>query len=351
MQAHIDAINSTGGINGHPVKLVVCSDQGDANQARTCANDAASNSNIVATVFTFSSWDDTIDPIVVQAGLPQIAVDPQGANDLSTCTVCFAFWGGGITDSVGAATLLHTYDNVNKVNYAFINVPVAQTEVGYGKQTFLQIVPNGSVTVQYIPPTAADMSQYVEASKSAEGVAIVLPPAQLISFLNTAKSLGITTKYSTLGVFITPTLLQQGGQLLDGAVVAQDTAPPTSDVAGAKEYRADIAKYAPAGTATNDQTALDGWIAVKAFGDVAKTIKGSVTRASVLAAMNSLKNYTGLGGLIPPFSTDVKFTGLGGVAPRLLNPTLYPVRLQNGVEVSLSPDFYNPFTGKSVPAS
>ena len=38
-----NAINASGGINGHPLKIVDCDDQGNSNQATQCAQQATSN--------------------------------------------------------------------------------------------------------------------------------------------------------------------------------------------------------------------------------------------------------------------------------------------------------------------
>jgi len=166
-----------------------------------------------------------------------------------------------------------------------------------------------------------------------------------VSWMQTANSLGIHVKYSFIGAGLTPTLLQQGGSLFDGALAELDIAPPNSDVAGAKEYRADIAKYAP-GTVI-DTSGMYGWMAIKAFGDVAKTINGAVTRASVLAAMSG---FAELHRPRRPHSAVLDEQHIHwsrGKAPRMFNPTLYPVRLQGGVEMPLGAGFLNPFHRKN----
>ena len=229
-------------------------------------------------------------------------------------------------------------------------VPVCPTEVGYGKTSFLQLVPGGTVLTQETPFATADLSAAVEAFKSVGGVALLTGGSQLLGWFKTANSLGLSPKYAILGTTLTPDLIAQGGSLFNNALLTLDTAPPTSNVKGAVEYRADLAKYAPSGTVI-DQNGMYGWMGVKAFSDVARTIKGTVTRESVMKAFSDLVDYTGFDGLIPSYSTNKTFTGLNGAAPRLFNPTLYPARLVNGVQTSLGTNFYNPFTGQSVPPS
>ena len=148
------------------------------------------------------------------------------------------------------------------------------------------------------------------------------------------------------GDCVTPHDISQVGDLLNGALVATSTAPPDSDTPGAVAYRADVAKYAP-GT-TIDQSAMYGWMSAKFFGDIANGVSGPLTRASLLAALRNVDNYTGFEGLIPPYSTTHKFTGLGGTLPYLYNVDLAPARVQNGKFVRIGSSFIDPFTGKTT---
>jgi branched-chain amino acid transport system substrate-binding protein len=343
IRARLDAINAAGGIHGRPVKLIFCPDNGDPNQSRTCANQAVSNPNVVATVFVFSNNDNVTVPIFTSAGLPEIAIDPQGSSDLN-CSVCFPMWGGGYSDTVGLGTLLHTYEGVNKIDMEIPTVPVAQAEMSAAKNGFLAINPSGNVKTQFVPLTVANYAPYVEATRGYDGTALFTGGSQLAAWVKQASSLGIKMKWGVLGISVTPQLLSQVGSDLNGAMIALDTAPPDSNVPGAVAYRADVAKYAP-GT-TIDQNAMYGWMAAKFFGDIANGINGPVTRASVLAALRNVNNYTGLGGLIPPYSTTHKFTGLNGTAPSLYNVDLVPTRLVNGKFVRIGTGFIDPFTGQ-----
>jgi branched-chain amino acid transport system substrate-binding protein len=345
IQAHFDAVNAAGGIDGRPVKLIECHDQGDPNQSRTCADQAAANKNVVATVFTWSNNDNIIDPILEAAGMAQAGIDPQGSSDL-TCSVCFPFFGGGISDTIALGTLLHLYEGVDKLAMMIPNVPVAQAEENQAKAAFLALDPQGSVKEQFLPLTVANYDPYVAATEGYQGTALFDTTAADTAWLKTAHSLGIKMHYGVIGEGITPEFLQQGGSLLNGTVVSEDTEAPTSNVPGAVLYRSEVAKYAP-GTAPL-QFGLLGWMSAKFFTDIATTISGPITRASVLAAMRNVTNYTGFGGLIGPYTTSKKSTILGGTAPDLYNTNVVPTDIQNGKEQTLSSGFLDPFTGKII---
>jgi ABC-type branched-subunit amino acid transport system substrate-binding protein len=342
----LDLVNASGGIDGHPVKLIMCYDQGDPNTSRTCADNAVSNPDVVATVAVFSNNDDIIDPIMEKAGIAQIGIDPQGATD-PTCDVCFAFDGGGISDTVGLAAELHVFDGANKIDLEIPTVPVAQAEMGDAKRTLLAVDPGAQIQEQFVAFTVADYDPYVEASAGYQATALFTGGSQLVSWVKTAHSLGIKMDFGVLGCCITPQDIQETGGLLNGALVAADTAPPTSNVAGAVLYRSIVSKYAPKGTVI-DQSGMYGWMSAKLFADVAKSITGPVTRVSLLAALRKLNGYTGFDGLIAPYTTTVKNTAMGGTIPDLYNTNLVPVRLEDGVEQVVSKGYMNVFTGKII---
>ena len=178
IKARLDAINAAGGVHGHPVKLIQCLDHGDPNQSRTCANQAVSNPNVLGTVFVFSNNDNVIDPIMEAAGMPQIGIDPQGSDD-PKCNVCFAFDGGGLSDTAGIGTVLHVYEGVNKIDMEIPQVPVAQAEMTVAKNNFLSVNPTGSVKEQFVPLTVANYAPYVEATRGYDGTALFTAGPQL----------------------------------------------------------------------------------------------------------------------------------------------------------------------------
>lgn len=345
IQAEFDAVNAAGGIDGHPVKLITCLDHADPNQARTCANQAVGNAKIVATLDDNSNEYQIVNPIMEAAHLAQIGPYVHGTEVLQ-CSVCFPISGGGVVDTAAMGLMLHTIYHANSLDLAIPSVPDAQVALNQNKQLFLSLVPKGKVGEQVFPLTVADYSPYVAAAKGYDGTELLAGGPVVISWLNTAKSEGVTSHYSMLAVATTPQVLSQGGSLLNGVLVPTDTRLPTSNVPGAKLYRSEVQKYAP-GTLI-DQGALYGWMAAKMFTDVAKTIKGPITRASVLNAMRHITNYTGLGGLIPPYSTTTKFTGFGGQAPYLFDPYAFPVKIENGKLVEIGNTFINPFNGQTL---
>jgi hypothetical protein len=98
-------------------------------------------------------------------------------------------------------------------------------------------------------------------------------------------------------------------------------------------------KYVP--SATRDSLSIEAWTSVKMFAAAADSVKGNITRASVLGAMKKLRNYSS-GGIIPPYSTNVPWAGLGGSSPRVFNPNVVICKSNVKGQLTAVGGFYNP---------
>jgi ABC-type branched-subunit amino acid transport system substrate-binding protein len=76
MQAAIDYYNSTGGLDGHKIKLTICNDDGTPSVAGTCARQAVSGHD-VAVLGSYSEEAATIVPILKSAHIAYIGATAQ----------------------------------------------------------------------------------------------------------------------------------------------------------------------------------------------------------------------------------------------------------------------------------
>lgn len=84
-EIYIEQCNAEGGINGHPVELVVYDDKGDAKEALNVANLIASDPTILAVIGSQASSPSlAAAPVFQEAGIPMIS--PQAAHP-DFCTV------------------------------------------------------------------------------------------------------------------------------------------------------------------------------------------------------------------------------------------------------------------------
>src|SRR6266540_3557454 len=86
-QLGVDAVNSSGGINGHPLQLKTCPVNLDLNKAAGCAREAVADPSVIAANVWIGQPEAVLDTWV-KAGLPVIGDYPLTLANFS-CKVCF----------------------------------------------------------------------------------------------------------------------------------------------------------------------------------------------------------------------------------------------------------------------
>ena len=76
-QAFFRALNDSGGLGGHPVRVIVCDDSGDGGDNQTCVHQLIGQDHVVALVAT-TSMDYAGAPYVSAQGVPDIGGQPIG---------------------------------------------------------------------------------------------------------------------------------------------------------------------------------------------------------------------------------------------------------------------------------
>jgi ABC-type branched-subunit amino acid transport system substrate-binding protein len=191
-----------------------------------------------------------------------------------------------------------------------------------------------------VSPTAGDLSAAVAKAdqSSPDGIVLFAGQAQANSFVKAARQQGVTTPIVISAGTESESAVQQ--QLGGGQNLYFDTFFNHSG----RFYDAFLSQWQAAGNSPSlaDDFAINGWLSVTMFADVARTLP-TVTRASVLHAYSQLSNYS-TDGLTPLLSFDKSGTALGGQAPRVINPTIGLLQYQNGTFVPAADGkFTNPF--------
>jgi ABC-type branched-subunit amino acid transport system substrate-binding protein len=338
IQAAIRYVNAHGGIKGRPLAAQECVDNNDPNLAAACATKAASNASIIASVDQTTLQGAVVDPVFEQAGLPAVGANAFVPADFNAPDVFATDIGGlGGLGAVAAATdLLHA----KKIGFVYVQSPAAATEVALLNSVVLGPRHLPPVTAVGVSPTAGDLSAAVaKADQGSPGAIIIYTgQAQANSFVKAARQQGVTTPIIIFASLETPSAVQQ--QLGGG----QDLYFCTSFTHSGPFYNAFVSQWQAAGNSPSltDEFAINGWLSVTMFAQVARTLP-TVTRASVQAAFGKLSNYS-TGGMLPPLSFDKPGTALAGKAPRVVNPTMGLAQYQNGTFVPIAGGaFTNPF--------
>jgi ABC-type branched-subunit amino acid transport system substrate-binding protein len=339
IQAAIKYVNAHGGIKGRPLAARECVDNNDPNLATACATNAADNASVIASVGQTTVAGASVDPVFQHAGLPAVGANSFVSADFNSPVIFTPTIGGlsGLGAVAAATDLLHA----RKVSFVYGQGPASATEIALINSAVLAPRKLPDVNGVGVPITAGDLSAAVAKANQGSPGAIVMytGQAQANSFVKAARQQGVTTPIIIAASVETPSAVQQ--QLGGGANVYFYTSFRHSG----PFYSAFLSRWQASGNSPSltDDFAINGWLSVTMFADVARTLP-TVTRASVLAAFSRLSNYS-TDGLLPPLSFDKPGTALGGNAPRIINPTMGLSQYQNGTFAPYAGGtFTNPFT-------
>jgi branched-chain amino acid transport system substrate-binding protein len=336
-QAAAAAVNASGGINGHPLVVSSCDAGSGASvtQAVTCGRNLVSSSAL-AEVGDFEIDQDQVNSVLLAAGVPNIGPPPDGQSVLSSSN---SF---PLSGSEAAALSIPLADaGAKKIWVAYVNSPEAAAALPFTKAVLAMSHPATTV-LGGIPVdiTTTDLTPDVTKGASGDGVAMAMIPAQLASWLTAAKQASATQKLSASASALLPSTLKALGSNANGLLVDSGLPFVTSSEPGVVKFRAEMAQYAP-GQALDD-ISINAWLGTWAFAQVARTISGPVTRASVLSAFSHLTDFNVFGMLPAGFTTTKPFAfpGLG----RLFNTETVTGVVKNGQLVQTSAGYVPVFT-------
>jgi ABC-type branched-subunit amino acid transport system substrate-binding protein len=284
-QAAADAINSAGGINGHKIELTFCNSKGDVNQAMTCARQAVSGHD-VAVIGQTDFFDPQTMPILENAGIPDIGVYSGGATIDGTSPISFPLNAGNF-GAYSALPYAYKSEGDKTVGLLAIDLPitlnfsavVAKAAAAAGIKTVGPVeVPEQGVS---------DYTPYAQQLKSldADGVVAMVGASQFDPIVQAAGSIGLDAQFG-----VCSTCDQTGEDILLSSAypLVTDTSNP-----GIAEYNKELkADGKPVASATDVDAypGLNAWAAMHAAADVAKGISGTVTAASMVAALHDARN-------------------------------------------------------------
>jgi hypothetical protein len=156
-----------------------------------------------------------------------------------------------------------------------------------------------SVTDAYIPLTAPDLSPDIAKLTQAhvQCIDMAMLSTQIPQALIAIKQAKLSVPIAIPGVTVTPSVVSSIGSLGNGLIEIISTPPANAPAATA------VAKkmHAVNKGIKVDDASLDSWAIARLIQDGAANVHGPVTNASLLAALNKLRNAS-TDGLLPPLS-------------------------------------------------
>jgi branched-chain amino acid transport system substrate-binding protein len=348
MVASINALNASGGINGHPVVLKQCDSQGSASVELQCAQQLISD-HVVATLGdnTFFNAAET-QAAFSAAGIPRIGITEDATAEYGAKTN-FDWTGGGVFSLVGIMDSL--------INRGYKKLTVIIPDSPSSAQTHLLLDPiaaaQGAKVVNYVLVSSAsgDYSQYVAQGEQngAQAMVIALGNSQLVQVAQAINQLNPNIAYATGIAGFSLNQLKDLGQFAKKTGFVWWT-PGIDDVKnfpGIAPALAQLTRYEKGSTVnTMTSVSLGSWLTVHAFSEILKGQAGAVTAASVLADIRAAKDLP-MNGIIKPWTPgDYQSAGsLSSIFTNVSNPWMYKITY-NGSNTSSSPtDIFNTFAG------
>jgi ABC-type branched-subunit amino acid transport system substrate-binding protein len=321
---------------GRPVQIISCNDQFSTNGAASCARQAVSD-NVTAVVGDEGSFGDSSQPILDQAGIPDmVTLVSAQSQSVSPDVFGMAF---SVNDLYAQESALASV-GATKVNVLAFDIP----SVTYLLTLLKSQAATLGITLNTtpVPPTATDMTQYVAqaTSNGTNGLMFVLAGAAVVSTLKALAQQG--TSLSTVHVacssnVVTRAVLSQVGSAANGMLIS-GSAWPANDTSNPG-----IAKYISELKADNQPTASSDygvatWTAVHVVADL---LKGSPTiNAAVLKA--KLNTATVNQAQMPPINWGQKAFPTGPLAAlRIFTNEGVVSRITNGNYVPITNGFVN----------
>lgn len=292
-ESAIKAINTDGGINGKNVELDFCNTQGDANQAMACARQLDSD-GVVATAGRIDIFDAQSFPILEAAGIPDIGSSSGGADIDYKSPMSFPLSAG----NYGSYTALpYAFKNAGAKSMvvATIDLPVGTVQGGFAQDVAKNVGLDVKPMIKIPASGVTDYSPYVQQviDSGADSVIVELGPAGFQAYVKAAAALGSKATIGGTAFTFGQSEAAGVGDLANTMLV---TAPyPSVDDktnAGIAQYQKELdANGVENSPSMRRYAGLNAWVAMHAAADVAKTIKGDITRASMVTA---LQGTTGL---------------------------------------------------------
>jgi branched-chain amino acid transport system substrate-binding protein len=300
MQAWADYTNANGGINGHPVQVIVKDDAGVPAKSLAAAKDLIQNEHVIAIVGqNESGLEDVWAPYAAQMKVPVIGGPANGASWLSNPNM-FPAAGTFVNSSTAGA---YTAVLAGTKNYSVIycaEVPACGEISAIGKTVSTKV----GLTWAGAESVSASAANYTAQclslkSKKADSVFLGSSIDVAVRFLASCKTQGFTP--TAIDDARNWTAAQLQNPVWNGAWIVSEGPLWFGDDPATQTFQAAMKKYEP--NAVGNSNGPLGWAAGVVFGDAAKAgiaTGATPTSADVLKGLYTLGPDFTAGGLMVP---------------------------------------------------
>jgi len=338
------AVNAAGGINGHKVVVDYCNNQDDPNITAACVRQMISDK-----VVELAAGIDILGPSMVRslsaAGIPVVDEDALSLGEM-TAPTAFPLTGGipaamAVATSVAAQRgykkILLVANSGNPFETTF-EAAVSGTAKRYGL-AYAGVVDFPVAGISDFSPYAAKI-----VNSGADIVDVTLAINQEVPLIEAVRALGSKVQFITGSGAFTDADITRYASTVNGLYIVNDV-PPVNAATEArfpmiKTFVAQVKAEAATGdsdanVSTMRSFALRVWDGLEAQFQIMKGMKGPITAATYLTALNSVENVS-LNGILPNWTpaTHLSIVGLGPT--RYSEANYWPVQVENGQQTLLS---------------
>ena len=267
---------------GKSVTVDVCDNQGTSTGNIDCEHQASS-----AHAAVFVPLNANLDQSLVdQAGIPVVGV----ANDTAPQSFDISAQ-QGLFVGMGVA--------LAKKGCKRLGIVIDEGGQAYAAQT-AKAAKWQSVTDAFIPLAAPDLSPDIAklAQAHVQCVAAASLEAQIPQILTAMAQAHLKVPTALPGITVTNQVMKSLGSLANGLILVESTPSPTSAAVATVTRKMHVVNKG----LKVDSASLTGWALARLVQDAAAQVHGPVKSASMLAALDKLRNAS-TDGLLPPIST------------------------------------------------
>ncbi|NRI66595.1 hypothetical protein FEZ60_13710 [Rhodococcus sp. MS16] len=334
MVASVDAFNDRGGVNGRPLELIQCDSMGDPNKEVDCANKMVSE-GAVATLADFTPVSsEASSKILLDAGIARIGLNPVNMADF-TATNVYTPFSGSLLNLYGMIDML-VAQGKTKLSLMRPDLPVTAQLVGLLTPA-VQAKGAEIVNDVAVGTGATDYTQFIAAAErnGAQGVIMALGAADANPIAQSFEQLGSKLTFALGSAGFSQADLQDLGTFATSSTYTGPTpaaSSSTDDFPGLKDFLADMEKSGKdeLGRENLNGDAMNPWLTVRAFGEVAKDLK-DVNKNTVMQGFENAKALD-MAGLVPSWTPSA--VEPFGIFQRVSNSMMYRMTFDGDVVIT-----------------
>jgi hypothetical protein len=331
-------INDRGGIQGRPLEVITCDDQGDPNVGANCARQAVEE-GAIAVVGSFVFDASRIIPVLEENNIPWFgACCPLVEQEFSS-PISFPL--GSLLPGQGAGIGWKMAQDgcENPVNVV-LDIPAGDVaypavvnayEVGGGDPSAWRQVKISAVPGDY-------SAQVAEATNGSDCIAGGMSDSNWAAWLPAMAAAGANQRLYGLQGNLNSKIAEEFPELTEGGVVSNSY--PNIEGPMWDDYRASLEEYDAPDLDWNSLAGLGTWTAYTAFKNVVEGMSGEITNETFLEAINTTTALD-TDGMIPELDLTTPYTGFGGGLPRIFNRTVFFDVISDGKLTAMDDQAYD----------